>query len=123
MTSPLRVAIAGLGRAGRAVAWECLNVDGIELVGAWNRGPVTDLALLEGLGPRLVTGGTAPPLALQDVDLLLLAVVAAAEDDLTEDLRSFTSDCIEPTLPSNVSNGPSLGWVTKNNTYSDAIDG
>ena len=59
VTSPLRVAIGSDGPdapwPGSARTWTESSR------GAWNRGPVTDLALLEGLGPRLVTGGTALP--------------------------------------------------------------
>ncbi|MCO4771332.1 MAG: DUF2520 domain-containing protein [Deltaproteobacteria bacterium] len=70
----LRVSVAGLGRAGRAVLSECLGADGVEVVGAWNRSPVGPLPLAEILGARLAVGGAVPPSAHQDCDLLLLAV-------------------------------------------------
>ena len=72
----LRIAIAGLGRAGRAVLNECLRAPTIDVVGGWNRSPVSPPP--PGLGGRLATGGLVPPERLQGVDLLLLAVTDRA---------------------------------------------
>jgi predicted short-subunit dehydrogenase-like oxidoreductase (DUF2520 family) len=70
----LRVAVAGIGRAGSAVLRECLDAAGVEVLGAWNRSPRPLGDLTARLGDRLHVGGQTPPPALQQADLLLLAI-------------------------------------------------
>jgi len=68
----LRVSVIGLGHAGTAVLNECIEASSVDVIGAWNRGPVSPPP--RGLGDRLAVGGPTPPSRIQDVDLLLLAV-------------------------------------------------
>lgn len=72
---PLLVSILGQGRAGRAVAAECRDADGVELVGTWNRTPRGGSA-----------SGSPVPDALLAVDLILIAVRDDAVDTVARTL-------------------------------------
>lgn len=64
----LRVGIVGLGRAGSAVAAECVRAEGVELVGAWNRG---DRAVRDPAVAAVASFGGAVQI---QADVILLAV-------------------------------------------------
>ena len=72
---PLRVSILGQGRAGRAVAAECRDAEGVELVGTWNRTPREGSA-----------SGRTVPSELLEVDLVLLAVRDGAVESVARTL-------------------------------------